>query len=67
MANFTTASATTTLIKSMEVNASNLGKSSANGSAEDLNFFKTLEMGKNVISTGIKLNRILNAKSNDKD
>ena len=60
MPNFTTSSTTTTLIKSMEVNASNLGKASANGSAEDLNFFKTLEMGKNVISTGIKLNRILN-------
>ena len=42
MPSYTTSSTITSLINSMEVNSSNIGKSAANGSSETLNFFKTL-------------------------
>jgi len=60
MPSYTTSATITSLTNGMEVNSSNIGKSAANGTAETLNFFKTLEMGSNVISTGIKHNRMLN-------
>jgi len=60
MAHSTISSTITSLINGMEVNSSNIGKSASNGTAETLNFYKTLEMGSNTISTGIKHNRLLN-------